>query len=680
MKKLCFWLICFCINYYATAQSRTVDSLFQIIKQNKADTFNTRAYINLSEIYRNQNADSAEMFVNKAIQFARERQQAKLLPYAYNSLGYIKYFQGDYEASINAFKEYFLAAENMNDKKGMGYAKNNEGNVYIEMGDYVTAIQRYNEALEIRKEADDSVGIAMSYNNMGYIYKDLGDYEKAISNFLFALRMYENMGEKKSIGMTYNYISSVYWRKKDFALAHKYIDKALRVHEMNNDDENKAICMQTKGAVYSDEKKYDSALYYFRKAMNIYTKENDVRQLAMMHADMAEIYSRQSIHDSAIHYFLKGIAYNNFIQNKRSMASLYNGIAGAYLQTNNNPKAKIYLDSALQIISTTHKKEDYKNYYKVLSEYYSKTGDNKNAFASLQLYNTYKDSLLNQENQKAIADMQTKYDVEKKDQQIVLQSVQLSRKNIMLIALAVLSLLIILLAMSYYNRLKLKQRAILQQEIMKQQDIATKLVIEAEEKERKRIGSDLHDGVGQLMSAVKMNLSAIEDRLVFKTNEDKDAFEKSVALVDEGCKEVRTVSHAIMPNALLRSGLSNAVKEFIEKLDNRVLKINLHSVGLNERLDTNVETVLYRVIQECINNVIKHSGANSLDISLIKDTDGISATIEDNGKGFHVSEKQNADGIGLKNMQARITYLKGNIDIDSAPGKGTLVAIHVPLA
>ena len=135
----------------------------------------------------------------------------------------------------------------------------------------------------------------------------------------------------------------------------------------------------------------------------------------------------------------------------------------------------------------------------------------------------------------------------------------------------------------------------------------------------------------------------------------------------------------MMPNALLKLGLSSAVKEFVDKIDHHVLKVNLYSEGLNERMDSNIETVLYRVIQECVNNVIKHSSANQLDISLIRDEDGISATIEDNGVGFNPQLKPTADGIGLKNIIARVKYLKGHVDFDSSPGKGTLVAIHVPI-
>jgi len=105
----------------------------------------------------------------------------------------------------------------------------------------------------------------------------------------------------------------------------------------------------------------------------------------------------------------------------------------------------------------------------------------------------------------------------------------------------------------------------------------------------------------------------------------------------------------------------------------------VYTEGLDERLDSNMETVLYRVIQECVTNAIKHAGATTLDISLIKDKEGISGTIEDNGKGFDTTDKEKFEGIGLKNITTRIEYLKGTVDFDSAPGRGTVVALFVPL-
>jgi signal transduction histidine kinase len=280
---------------------------------------------------------------------------------------------------------------------------------------------------------------------------------------------------------------------------------------------------------------------------------------------------------------------------------------------------------------------------------------------------------------KRFSEMETKFQTAKKDRQIQEQQFELTKKQYWLYGSIGFALLLLLLGYSFYRRYKLKQEKKLQLEVMKQQDLSTKAIISAEENERKRIAGELHDGVGQMMSAAKMNLSAIESEIVFKDQAQRNSFDKIIGMVDESCKEVRSVSHQMMPNALLKSGLATAVKEFIDKIDSRVIKINLHAEGLNERLDSDVETVLYRVIQECVNNVIKHSGANNLDISLIKDADGISATVEDNGRGFDTKDKQKFEGIGLKNISSRVTFLKGTVDFDSSPGKGTLVAIHVPI-
>ena len=135
----------------------------------------------------------------------------------------------------------------------------------------------------------------------------------------------------------------------------------------------------------------------------------------------------------------------------------------------------------------------------------------------------------------------------------------------------------------------------------------------------------------------------------------------------------------MMPNALLKNNLAAAIREFTDKLDQKMLKVHLYEQGLEERLDSNMETILYRIIQECVNNVIKHSEADTLDITIIKEPNEITATIEDNGKGFDTNDKEKFEGIGLKNMRTRINYLKGSIDFDSAPGHGTVVALHVPL-
>jgi signal transduction histidine kinase len=182
-----------------------------------------------------------------------------------------------------------------------------------------------------------------------------------------------------------------------------------------------------------------------------------------------------------------------------------------------------------------------------------------------------------------------------------------------------------------------------------------------------------------MMSAAKMNLSAFESEMELPTGEQKQTLEKIIQLVDESCKEIRNVSHVMMPNALLKNNLATAIREFVDKLNNKKLQVHVYTEGLDERMSSDIETVLYRVVQECVTNALRHAGATTLDITLARDKDGITGTIEDNGKGFETEGKEKFDGIGLKNITTRIEYLKGTVDFDSAPGRGTVVAFHVPV-
>ena len=174
-------------------------------------------------------------------------------------------------------------------------------------------------------------------------------------------------------------------------------------------------------------------------------------------------------------------------------------------------------------------------------------------------------------------------------------------------------------------------------------------------------------------------MEIIAERYLIKQQDAEVLAERTLAMVDESCIEVRSIAHQMMPNALLRSGLVSALRDFVNQVHSSRLKITVETIGLDGRLENNIETVLYRVVQESVNNVIKHAEATLIDILLICDANEITITIEDNGKGFDSSDLKHFEGIGLRNMITRIEYLKGTVEISSAPGKGALIAIHVPL-
>jgi signal transduction histidine kinase len=317
--------------------------------------------------------------------------------------------------------------------------------------------------------------------------------------------------------------------------------------------------------------------------------------------------------------------------------------------------------------------------YAGLSRYYETQGDLPKALFYFKAYKDLADSVYNATVSQQIATLEKNFATQKKEKQIQEQQFDIQRKNYLLYGSLALLLLGLLLGINYFRRLRLKKEKLLQEAIMQEKELSTKAVMEAEENERRRIAEELHDGVGQMMSAVKMNLSALEADWSVLAPERRMKMEKIASLVDESCKEVRSVSHSMMPNALLKRGLAAAVRDFIEKIDSSVLQVQLYAEGLNQHLEPTVETMLYRIIQEAVNNVIKHSAANRLFINLVQDDEGLSISIEDNGKGFDTTHSMQAEGIGLKNIRSRVHFLKGTVDFSSQPGNGTMIAIFVPV-
>lgn len=575
-----------------------------------------------------------------------------------DSLEFIVKFNADNNEKLNAYKELSMAliykdfdecqataksgavlAEKLKNKDVLSSLLLTTGLSWYFKGVYDSAAVYYYKALDISKNLNNPLTKAAILNELGKLYRKTKDLDRALQMYDEAYNIYKKQNDETGMGTILNESGVVFEYKGDFEEAIKRYKASLAIREKMNDLVGIGYSYNFLGGVYTLQKNYAAAEENLLKSLEIRKQLKDSFSIALSYGDLGYMYKDQHKYDKAIEQY-----------------NLSNNIA-------------INMNFADLMLSN----------YKELSAIAEKQGNYAMALSYQKKYSAIKDSVYTNTKMKEIEHLNVKYQTEKKEQQLKLQKLQISRKNFMLWGILGFVTLMMIAGFSFFRKRQIQNKMNLQSVVMKQQDLATKAVITAEENERKRIAADLHDGVGQMMSAAKMNLSAFENEITFNNIDQKLSFEKLINLVDESCREIRSVSHQMMPNALLKSGLASAVKEFIDKIDNRIIKINLYTEGLNERLDSNTETVLYRVIQECVNNVIKHSGASTLDISLIKDADGIAATVEDNGKGFDTTDQQKFDGIGLKNISSRIEFLKGTVDFDSSPGRGTLVAVHVPI-
>jgi signal transduction histidine kinase len=204
-------------------------------------------------------------------------------------------------------------------------------------------------------------------------------------------------------------------------------------------------------------------------------------------------------------------------------------------------------------------------------------------------------------------------------------------------------------------------------------------IIQTEEKERKRFAKDLHDGLGPLLSTVKMSVSSLAQ--MKHDDISREIVENTELVINEAIKSLKEISDNLSPHILNNFGLVRALNNFSNKINvARTIKINLESDLKDERFDNNVEVVLYRVICELINNTIKHAKAKKIDISLTKDGEYLIIVYKDDGKGFDVSkiiDQQTGTGMGFSNIYSRINSLKGEINIESEQKKGTFVTIKV---
>lgn len=231
----------------------------------------------------------------------------------------------------------------------------------------------------------------------------------------------------------------------------------------------------------------------------------------------------------------------------------------------------------------------------------------------------------------------------------------------------------------YRQRQRLQQQRINELETEKKL-AATEAVLKGEEQERTRLAKDLHDGLGGMLSGIKHSMQTMKGNLIM-TPDNAQAFERSIDMLDSSIKEMRRVAHNMMPEALVRFGLDTALRDFCSEIDQtNVIQVDYQSIGMERQpvLDQSMSIAIYRIVQELVNNIIKHAQARQAIVQLTHDKNSISLTVEDDGKGFDSRTLEQAGGIGWQNIKSRVAFLKGIIHLQSE-GKGTSVLIEFPL-
>ncbi|NQZ77505.1 MAG: tetratricopeptide repeat protein [Ekhidna sp.] len=576
-------------------------------------------------------------------------------------------------------------AKSIDYKNGIAQSYNDTGIIFLDRMDTDSALALYHKAVEIWDSLEDSARVAAVYNKIGITYQKLGKLDSAISYQFKCLEIYEQLEYDMGIAHCYNNIAIILNNQEQYKESLSYHKKSLAIRTRINHLSGIAASYVNIGNIFHGMNRYDSSVYYFKKGVPFLVKLNAKEYLGSTFNNLATSYLETSRIDSAEKYLEKSVEIRKEINDVAGLVSNQNNLGTIYYQKKQYTKSKIVLEEALENARALSMNSRLFEIHKSLMLTYEKLNDYKSALRNAQLFKQYSDSVKNENSLEVIASLKTQYETEKKEQQIALQGAEISeqeaelqRRKTLLVGSALLMVVIIALAFTQRSRLRKKQQIRLQEEKLKAREAEIKATISSQEKERARYARDLHDGFGQMISILNMNLKSLEDSA--KPDERQKVFEASTKVIDDMYSELKSICFDLMPQTLIKHGLASALQEFAERVNQSgKITLELNTFGLDKRLSEVQEISIYRISQEWINNILKYSDAEKVTLQITKDEKEITILIEDDGSGFEKERLVSGKGNGWKNLNTRTNLMKGELELETEVGKkGNVLIINAP--
>jgi two-component system, NarL family, sensor kinase len=638
-------------DYKNPARDLLADSIQHLLTKWAPDSLRIKWYnqlISLAEPGDEVAVEYSRIALNLAIKNNDQHGLAKV----YKSLaGYFgTYGTGELDSSLFYFKkatEIALANEQWDDAhqyfSGML-------NLYFYFGDFSKAMKLATQGLEIAEMKNDLAKAASYHNLQGFIYLRQGNLSQARASY------------------------------------QKYYDQSLGL----NDSVKMYDAITGKAEVLLAEGKPQEALTLLRMVWRYYSNQFEKKGVTNFKSEkipyalftIAKVYQSMNENEVALEYCLKGFSYSrHFLFNQYDLAQYYIITANVYEDLGKYREAIETMNKGLALSLKIHHAENIRDAYGSIARIYARQKKFDSAYYYTQLHHQLKDSIVNDRVVREIHSIESKYALEKKDQEIAVHLATVNRQKLIRNIIVISTFLILIFLYLVYNRYQLKARNKFQQQLNLKQNELFKTITSIQDNERRRIAQDIHDQVGSVLSAAKLQLSGLEELRTHLTEDQHRKYASAMSLMDEAAEELRNISHNLMPATLSRLGLVAALRGLFDKISEYTsLKVNFTSHGFETRIDEPTEINIYPMVLELINNVVKHAHATEATVQLIRYPEYINISIEDNGIGFNTEMARNyAKGIGMQSLHSRVQYLNGSLYIDSAEGQGTTVLIDIPL-
>ncbi len=554
-----------------------------------------------------------------------------------------------HKISVYYWEQAMLVAERMGDRKTLVRLHVSVLNSCFFLGDYIKIMDICMKGIPLAKETNDLDAEVHFLNSLGAVFIKQREFEKARKCYFKSLELAKEIGDTSLMGKSYNNL----------------------------------------GKAYSLQGKQLAAIENYTKSINLLENTSCIGDYASALNGLAKAYLLDNNYSMALKYAL---ACEDFVkvrggQNPFDLADYHLTLGEIYTELRMYALATDYLEKGLNIAISINHKEHSKRGFEILSRVYAARGKYKKAFEYHQMFSILKDSLVNLEATERLATLEAKSEIDKKDYEIGIlnkenevNNSKHSRMNFirnMGVGIFILTVSVLFLL---YNRSQLKQKNKLLGEISKQQNDMFNKVISLQDKERKRIAEDLHDGLGSTLSTIKLNLERLSDEELNFNEAQIEQYATALSLSNEALSDLRNIAHNLMPPTLSKLGLVAALQNLFDRIS-QYSGINIHfsTHDFETRLESNMEMSIFRIMLEIMNNIVTHAKATEIVVQFVKFEHNMNITVEDNGIGFNPEKVRSTKGIGLKNIASRIEFMKGTYTIDTSEGHGTTYVIDIPI-
>ena len=549
-------------------------------------------------------------------------------------------------------------------------------------------------AYELFSRHNELEGVATSLYNAGQIYNTIGQSKEALEALIEAAQIREEIGRDSLNDQVYYEIAMVFQLSKEFDRHLDYLLKARQIAGRYDHKEQLAAISMSLSGVFEMMGQYDSTLYHSQYAFELSKQLDDplLSAYALLNMGLAESASGNL--DIAMTYFRQMMATPNLSQYEQARFNYFTGYA--LFNHQQYERAEKHLGKALGLATETGSDQLKFRILRYFLKNCEKLGKYREAYLAANEYNAISDKIFRADLKKEIAELSFRYETEKKEREILALQAKTTEQELSLLktgatarnrfwwgVAATAFLLVVVVGFWIYfkysqNRQILSEReASLQKEKLrqlqhKQKNLTLRAMLKGEEAERARLARELHDGVSILLSSLKMNLGHLP--------QSSEKVTQATKLVDKASSELRKIAQNMMPEALVKFGLIAAIEDLCDEISfGKEFQVTFQTFGTGGVIFQGVALQVYRILQELLNNVIKHAAATEVIVQLIERDNHLYITVEDNGRGFDL-RTQHSSGNGLRNIKSRVSYLNGDINWEVAEGGGTTVSIMIELS